>query len=97
MSNVIPFAKPAKDEPHGTGAAYCMACNATWEAVAPVGTIELECPGCKSMKGRFKFPYTPITGVVWECKCGNQLFNFDVNGIFCPNCGVYQEFPKVNQ
>lgn len=94
MSNVIPFAKSVEEVPHGRGAAFCMACNATWEGVAPVGTTELECPECKSMKGRFKFAYAPNTGKVWECSCGNQLFNFDMHGIFCPNCGVYQDFPR---
>ena len=95
MSNVIPFAKPIEETPHGTGEAFCMACSATWTAVAPVGTVELACPECKTMKGRFVFAYLPCMDKVWECNCGNQLFNLDKSGIFCPNCGTYQQFPPT--
>jgi rubredoxin len=94
MTNVIPFAKPVEETPHGTGSAFCMACSATWQGVAPVGTVELECPECKSMKGRFTFAYAPPSETAWECACGSQLFNVLPDGIFCPNCGVYQSFPK---
>lgn len=93
MSNVIPFERPIT-EPHGHGKAFCIACNHNWQAVAPVGVTELECPQCKTMKGRYTFAFAPSTEKVWECGCGNQLFNFDMNGIFCPNCGVYQTFPR---
>lgn len=71
-----------------------MQCNHTWAAVVPVGSIELECPECKTMKGRFTFPFSPPTSHVWECACKNQLFNVSHEGIFCPNCGVYQSFPR---
>lgn len=94
MSNVIPFERHVT-EPHGNGEAFCMACSHTWKAVVPVGVTELECPECKTMKGRYTFAFAPSMKTVWECNCGNHLFNFDQSGIFCPNCGVYQNFPKV--
>jgi len=91
MSNVIPL---TRKEPHGHGEAFCFGCDHRWSAVVPVGITELECPECKTMKGRLTFAYTPPSGAVWECGCGNQLFHCDRDGVFCPNCGTYQNFPK---
>ena len=90
MSTVLPF---EKREQHLSGAAFCMQCDSTWTAVAPVGTVELECPTCHTHKGLFKFPAQTAEPEIWTCKCDNQLFNVTPRGIFCPNCGVYQEFP----
>lgn len=91
MSNIVPFERP---EPHGHGAAFCMACNHTWTAVAPVGTTELTCPACGTQRGRFTFDFAPPTTHLWTCTCDNQLFNVTQDGIFCPRCGEYQTFPK---
>ena len=90
MSVVVPF---KKREPHMAGDAFCMQCNHTWAAVAPVGTVSLECPACATQKGLFKFPVQTAEPEVWTCHCDNQLFNVTPKGIFCPNCGRYQEFP----
>jgi len=94
MNNVVQFARTV-DEPHGSGEAFCIGCNHTWQAVAPTGVTELECPECKTMKGRYTFAYAPPVSHVWECNCGNQLFNIAAEGIFCPNCGVFQDYSKV--
>jgi DNA-directed RNA polymerase subunit RPC12/RpoP len=72
-----------------------MACNHNWQAVAPVGVTELECPNCKTMKGHYIFAFAPAVNKVWECNCGNQLFHIALEGIFCPNCGVCQDYSRV--
>ena len=38
---------------HITGNAQCVLCQKTWVAVAPAGTVWLECPYCFSNKGSF--------------------------------------------
>ena len=81
-------------DPHQEGEAFCMGCNHTWVAVAPVGALAFECPSCHCHKGHFKFECGLAEGTgVWTCKCDNQLFNVTEKGIFCPNCGIYQVFP----
>ena len=95
MGQVIDFLKSAtheESETCGRGEAFCLACASEWEAVAPVGTVELECPECHTHKGRFKFAYSAPEAHVWMCNCGNQLFNITPDGTFCPNCGTYQNF-----
>lgn len=42
--------------PHRVGAAYCVACDRTWIAVAPAGTDVLQCPRCREMTGLFGAP-----------------------------------------
>lgn len=92
MSNVLPF---ARSEPHGTGKAFCLGCEHTWEAVAPLGVYDLECPECGTMKGHYTFAFAPPGKLAWSCPCDNQLFNILPDGsIFCPNCGANQTFPK---
>ena len=45
---VIDFTKAkAELDPHISGDARCLACKHEWVAVAPIGTIWLECPACK--------------------------------------------------
>lgn len=80
-------------EQHGVGAAFCIACDHVWQAVAPTGTTTLECPSCSAMKGKWKFEFYPSTGqMVRECGCGNQLFYLTHEGHLCANCGVYQRY-----
>jgi hypothetical protein len=87
-NNVIKFEK--KDH-HASGEAFCFKCRKEWVAVAPVGTVQLECPECHTMKGLFKFPFNVEVGqLVRECNCGNQLFYLTPEGHLCANCGIYQ-------
>ena len=96
MNNVVPLKRPEAEvkQTQGVGAAFCMQCNHTWEATAPTGVVDLECPECKTMKGHFKFPFAPPSTHLWTCNCSNQLFNATPEGIFCPNCGEWQVFPR---
>ena len=76
-------------EPHLSGAAKCLACHHEWQAVAPVGTIWLECPACSLERGRF-VRAVARDGDHWQCNCGNDLFRATADGMYCPNCGVWQ-------
>ncbi len=90
---VIAFKKPEPKEQHGTGEAFCMACDHRWVAVAPTGTTILECPSCKRHTGHFKFEFAPSEGqLVRECTCGNQYFYLTPDGHMCVSCGIYQEY-----
>lgn len=94
--SVIPFKRPEPEpepEPHGSGEAFCIGCSHTWVAVAPVGTVDLQCPKCLCHKGKWKFEFFPSEGqMVRVCNCGNQLFYLTPDGHLCANCGTYQEY-----
>ena len=98
--NVIPFGRdPANDPANdpgtqwGQGPAFCIGCDHTWQAVAPAGTTELECPSCRTMKGKWKFEFMPSGDqMVRQCNCGNQLFYLTPDGHLCANCGIYQRY-----
>jgi hypothetical protein len=98
MSEIIDFGK-AKEErkPYASGHCYCMACNHEWLAVWPIGTIEMECPECKSMRGRSKYDYGLPDGThVWSCQlCGNQLFNLLPDRVHCPGCGCQWDYGDI--
>ena len=83
--------------PHMTGEAHCITCHYQWIAVAPLETIWLECPKCKSHKAAFmNHVDVPKDVKVWTCKCENQLFFITEEGCWCPNCGSYQKFPHTS-
>lgn len=90
MGAVVEFQRPGQ---WAHGEAFCLGCGHTWQAVAPTGTTQLECPACQSIKGHWKFEFMPAVGeLVRECNCGNQLFYLTPEGHMCANCGVYQEY-----
>ena len=65
---------------HLSGEAICLDCGHVWIAVAPVvdGYMSwLECPACKLVRGRFKFPIER-DGLQWRCQCDNDLFHLKV-------------------
>jgi len=74
--------------PHLTGEAICTGCKHEWTAVAEVGTLQLECPSCGTMKGLFKHACEPVTA--WTCNCGCFVFMISPQGVICYSCGVYQ-------
>lgn len=91
----------AKAEPNVQGPAKCMQCSHEWVGVVTVDALHdeegwLTCPGCSLRRGRFVNPFAPAIGTkMWQCGCKGMLFNITPDGIFCPNCGVYQVFPEV--
>lgn len=93
MAAILEFKKPGAQDPHATGHAFCLGCDHTWEAVAPVGTQRLECPECHRRMGMFTFEFAPPEGtLVRTCDCGNQLFTLTEEGHMCPRCGTYQSY-----
>lgn len=92
--SLFPVGLPKEDEgPFAQGEVFCIGCNHVWQAVAPVGTTQLECPGCGASKGRWRFEFAPNEGqLVRECNCGNQLFYLTPEGHLCANCGTYQRY-----
>jgi hypothetical protein len=90
----IDFAQAKKDRtPHLSGEAVCLHCKHEWVAVAPVGTVYLECPECAQQKGIFRWFCSPE--VKWACLCGNIHFQI-VPGpyIYCILCGTTSELPS---
>lgn len=73
---------------HITGEAKCLTCDYIWVAIAPIGTVELECSNCGTWKGVFTGMTCP--DLVWECDCGNQHFYIDDIGAMCSRCGLRQ-------
>jgi hypothetical protein len=75
---------------HNTGPAFCAQCDHEWVAVAPVGTVALECPECHTMKGLLKWPCEPEHGI-WTCACGCYVMIISATtNILCYNCGTAQ-------
>lgn len=94
MSDVIDLSK-ARDarNPHLAGEAKCIDCQHVWSAVAPIGTVWLDCPSCASLKGRF-------TGAVLRdgkhlaCECDNDMFYIRGGIAYCARCGeIYEKQP----
>jgi len=90
VDNIVDLHAARKErEPHSTGEARCLSCNHEWIAVAPTGTVWLECPECSIEKGRF-VAHHERSGDHWECDCGCDLFYITPDGMYCPNCGDWQ-------
>lgn len=90
MNAIDLAAARAERTPHLSGAAICLACRHEWVAVAPVGTVWMECPSCSLLRGRMAHPVV-VGDEHWECFCGNDLFRLSPRGAYCPNCGEMQE------
>ncbi len=90
MSNIIDFQTREQRSPHSSGKARCLACAHVWIAVSPIGTIWMECPACKLMKGRYVFEHQ-WDRPHWTCNCGCDLFSVTPEGFYCPNCGEWQK------
>lgn len=96
MTNILSFDKTSKKnraEATGSGQAFCLRCKHEWVACSPVGVLDLECPECKTMKGRFRFEFQPADGqLIRVCNCGNEYFYLTPDGHMCVNCGMYQSY-----
>ena len=78
-----------KATPHLAGEAFCLDCHHVWQAVAPIGTVTLECPACSANKGTFRNQCRPEEGaLIYMCACGNDLFVITKNNVMCARCGV---------
>lgn len=91
MSEPIDFAKAKLERsPHLVGKARCMACKHEWEAVAPSGTADLECPSCGLVRGQWIYPHTLDKGqLIFTCNtCGGTNFAIQRHRAFCVGCGA---------
>lgn len=99
MSNVTKFrTKPPKPTEPNTwleGRARCLACGHHWEAAAPVGAYQLECPLCSCPKGAFMSFAFPENGYFWKCVCRNDVFAVVKTGIVCVVCGVHTNYKDL--
>lgn len=85
MSNIIEF--PVREDPHRSGPARCLNCQHTWEAQAPIGTTQLECPACRSHQGVFE-GLAKTEFRQWQCNCGEFTFFLDEHSPYCAHCGT---------
>lgn len=97
MTKITEFPLKTTKDKWGQGEAFCLACKYEWQAVAPVGTLDLECPECGSDRGQFKHPFDVEEGAtIWECGCGStyfQLVKEDYgHDLMCVGCGIRQRF-----
>jgi len=83
MSNIV---KMSDYSPHMEGPAKCLVCKHEWHAVAPLGTVALDCPECHTSKG--VFVYMVVPEICFQCRCGEYLFHLHPNGAQCCNCGI---------
>lgn len=75
--------------PHSAGKARCLDCRHEWIAVNRTGGRWIECPKCTLFRGRFVGQHER-DDPAWHCQCNNDLFYVTPEGIYCPNCGEWQ-------
>jgi len=77
------------------GPCICLACRHEWQGVAPVGAIDLVCPGCGCPRGVYKTPLVPgAEQLTFVCDCGCYAFYvFPENQIMCMGCGHHGPLP----
>jgi hypothetical protein len=80
-----------KRAPHREGPARCLNCKGEWHAVAPVGTVALQCPHCLTLQGLF-VGLSSTNAAQWQCKCGEYTFFIDEAGSYCAHCGTRPRF-----
>jgi hypothetical protein len=86
MGDIVVFEKPSKGSV--SGECKCIACKHEWVGVAEIGTFELECPQCQTMKGVFKRFCSRIESH-FQCNCGCEIFGVTDRGIYCLVCGSW--------
>lgn len=96
MGEVVELNAKRRD-PYLAGYAVCLACKHKWEFVAPVGSYELECPSCGSMRGVSSTHIYPDDGVPrFQCgHCKTQLWTIRPEGISCAGCGILIDWDAV--
>jgi hypothetical protein len=88
MAEIVDLGKYKEEiSPHMSGNALCLNCKHTWVAVAPLGTVNLECPECSLSQGRFMWLVEDQNEPHWTCHCGNQFFHITQKRTYCVSCG----------
>ena len=87
MGDIVDLSKAREErEPHMQGKVRCLGCKNEWQAVAPIGTVYLECPECQLLQGRF-MSLVEDEGPHWTCACENQFFAITPKRTYCIVCG----------
>jgi hypothetical protein len=75
------------------GKARCPDCLHGWTAQLEVTKPPLmECPECHCHRASWVYPI--LRGnLMWECKCGFELFRINEIGAYCVRCGSYKVNP----
>lgn len=90
MADIIDF---NSKKAHLSGIAVCASCHHTWSAVAPVGTIQLQCPACTTMNGIWMNPVGLEPDIkVKTCSCGGQVFFITKEVYHCIKCGLEEPY-----
>ena len=84
MTNVVSL---DNYRPHRSGMACCLNCKNEWAAVAPIGTVALECPECRTMQGIY-VGLAATEFKQWQCQCDSFVFFIDEHGAYCSHCGT---------
>lgn len=71
---------------HRAGPARCLNCKHEWEAVAPIGVCDMECPSCGTHQGVFK-GVSNTEFAQLQCNCGEFTFFIDEHSAYCAHCG----------
>lgn len=97
--NIVQLRPNTEPSPHVVGTAKCLDCSVEWDIVAPVGTVHLECPACKTSRGVMAGAIQPRVGQQWWfCNCDCNLFHIvatpegKFSGLMCIKCGKDAEF-----
>ena len=84
-----------QDEPDTVikGTAICLTCKNEWEAIIPLGSIDIKCPKCKTNKGVLKDFIQFRENIHYRCHCGHCMFFLLESGRNqCIICGTLIEF-----
>jgi len=73
-----------------TGKARCLSCRHEWKAESLPGIDWFKCPSCSLVKGKFIYP-VKRKDPHWTCDCGCDCFSINTEGVYCPQCGTWQD------
>ena len=80
------------------GEAKCMNCKHTFVCVAPIPSVDIECPECNTFKALPVAFFDAMPGnFVATCGCGNDLFRLIPEGPICINCGDRKPWPNEGE
>lgn len=103
MTDKVVSLDSRRTSPHYVGQARCANCGHLWQTVAPVGTWQLECPECHTLRGRFYLPFGIAKDEqIYTCvvlDCGGQTFVIIRKptewAVKCERCGTDHDLDTV--
>lgn len=91
-------------DPHVSGHALCLVCGTEWIAVAPLGTTDLLCPRCGTLRGAWRYPFSSgesygvFTCGNAGCGCQHMMIRKHPTGgywVSCCRCGTNHSMDTV--